>query len=406
MDFINLLGSVWPDGNFWSSIIRLFDVGSYAWTIILFTIVLKLVLSPIDFAQRYFTNKQTRAQAKLQPELEKLKKRYGQNQTLLYQKQNELYQKNNVKPTGSCIVMLVYLGITLAVFLTLWSSLQSIAGFKIKNQYQELQTVYYNSFEKSYYQGYLKDYFDIDIEDLDAFHNLTKEERQQAIENAEGKKSNEIYLSNEVQDNPNLDSDDAKKEYANKVVEDNKKALQELAQIEVANYYPKIKDSFLWIKNIWRPDKATVSEIASYNDYKASAGDSSVSESEYNLVMAKLLNNYNNSNQTNGYYVLSVLVVAVSLLSQLVVRWSSKPKNKNGEKVVMKQPGFTKVLMFIMPITMLIFTLTSSSIFAIYIITNSVMTTLVTPLSTLICNKIEDSKEKKHKDEIKVDYRR
>ncbi len=400
MDFINLLGSVWPDGNFWANIIKLFDVGSYAWTIILFTIVLKLVLSPVDFLQRYFTNKQTRVQAKLQPELEKLKKRYGQNQTLLYQKQNELYKRHNVKPTGSCIVMVVYMGITLSVFLTLWSSLQSIAGFNIKNQYQELQTVYYNSFEKDYIQEYLS------IDDLDAYHQLTAEEKNNAVTNAEKTKIDEIIASDEVQNNTSLTTDEEKKAYAEKVLQDNKASLQEIAQIKVAEYYPEIKDSFLWIKNIWRPDKATVSEIASYNDYKASAGDSSVSEAEYNLVMGKLLKNYNNTNQTNGYYILSIIVVAVSLLSQFVMRWSSKPKNKNGEKVKMQQPGFTKILMFIMPITMLIFTLSSSSIFAIYIITNSIMTTLITPLSTLICNKIEDVREKKHSEEIKVDYRR
>ena len=60
MDFINLLGAVWPEGNFWASLIKFFDVGNYAWTIILFTLVLKLVLSPLDFLQRYYTNKTTR----------------------------------------------------------------------------------------------------------------------------------------------------------------------------------------------------------------------------------------------------------------------------------------------------------------------------------------------------------
>ena len=400
MDFINLLGAVWPDGNFWASVIKLFDVGSYAWTIILFTIVLKLVLSPVDFAQRYFTNKQSRAQAKLQPELEKLKKRYGQNQTLLYQKQNELYQRNNIKPTGSCIIMIVYLGITLAVFLTLWNSMQSIAGFNIKNQYNELQTVFNNSYEADYYKDYLG------IEDLDAFKALSEEEKQNTLNAKEEEKKATILASDEVQNNETLTTDDEKKAFANEIFENDKKGMQEKAQIKVADYYPQIKDSFLWIKSIWRPDKATVSEIANYKDFKASVGNTNVKEADYNLVMGKLLSNYNNTNGTNGYYILSVIVVAVSLLSQFVIRWTSRPKNKNGEKVKTQQPGFTKILMFIMPITMLIFTISSSSIFAIYIITNSLMTTIISPISTLICNKIEDSKEKKHKDEIKVDYRR
>ena len=165
-----MLGSAWPEGNFWAFLIKLFDVGSYAWTIIIFTVVLKLLLSPLDILQRYYTNKTTRAQAKLQPEIEKLKKRYGQNQNLLYQKQNELYQKSGFNMKGSCLVMLVYMVVTLVVFLTLYSSLQSIAGFKIKNQYQELEQTYDSSYNQSYlslnileayhsHMRYLEDYF-------------------------------------------------------------------------------------------------------------------------------------------------------------------------------------------------------------------------------------------------------
>lgn len=392
MDFISMLGSVWPDGNFWASIIKLFDVGSYAWTIILFTIVLKLVLSPIDFAQRYFTNKQTRAQAKLQPELEKLKKRYGQNQNLLYQKQNELYKKNNVKMSGSCIIMIVYMAVTLTVFLTLWNSMQSIAGFKIGKQYEDLQATYNNSFETEYLglDGYLK--IDINSEE---FKQKTDKEKEDFIKAEEQKRIDEIYSG----------EDEEQIKIATDTVNEIKKGCQEKAQLEVANRYMEIKDNWAWIKNIWRPDKATVSEIPDYNAFKGSVGNTSVTEGEYNLVMGELLRN-SEYNKTNGYYILSIIVVCVSLLSQLVIRWVSRPKSKTGEKIKTQQPGFTKIMMFIMPLTMLIFTLNSSAIFAIYIITNSIMTTLITPLTTVICNKIEERLDKKHEEQIKVDYRR
>ena len=69
MDIINLFCSAWPADNFWATLIKLFDVGSYAWTIILFTLVLKLILSPLDFLQRFYTNKTMCAQQKLQPQL-------------------------------------------------------------------------------------------------------------------------------------------------------------------------------------------------------------------------------------------------------------------------------------------------------------------------------------------------
>lgn len=395
MDFINLLGSVWPEGNLWASIIKLFDVGSYAWTIILFTIILKLVLSPIDFGQRFFTNKQARAQAKLQPELEKLKKRYGQNQTLLYQKQNELYKKNNVKMSGSCIIMIVYMAVTLTVFLTLFNSLQSISGFKIKNQYQELQQVYYNSFNADYAEH---------LEILDEYNlATTKEEKLELLTNAETEKYNKILetLTNGTETEEELKE---KQATAKSQVDSDRKIYEEKAQKEVQIKYAEIKDSWLWVKSIWRADKATVKEIPSFKDFESSAGKDITTEAEYNLVMGELLKEENN--KTNGYYILSVIVVLVSLLSQFVIRQVSRPKSKTGETIKTPQPGLAKAMIFIMPITMLIFTLSSSSIFSIYIITNSLTTAIITPIITIICNKIEDKQEEKKKEEIKVDYRR
>lgn len=379
MDFISLLGSAWPEGNFWASLMKFFDVGSYALTVILFTVVLKLVLSPIDFLQRFYTNKTTRMQARLQPEMEKLKKRYGQNQTLLYQKQNELYQKNNVSMKGSCTVMLVYMVVTLTVFLTFFNSLQSISGFKINKQYEELQNTYYSSYETNYYSEYLN------MTDVDAFKAKTPEEQQEelnALKQAliDGGKT-EVEITN----------------YENSVIEQ--------SQIKVVEKYSQIKDSFLWIKNIWRPDSAFVSEIPSFNDFKGVSGNTNVTEAEYNLVMDKLLNNYNNSNQVNGYFILAVIVAAVSFLSQWLTKKLSQPKAKRGE-VVVQQPGSAKVLTMILPIIMFIFAMTSNSVFSLYMITNTAITTALTPVITSISNRIEDKKEQQRKEAIKVDYRR
>ncbi len=379
MDFISLLGSAWPEGNFWASLMKFFDVGSYALTVILFTVVLKLVLSPIDFLQRFYTNKTTRMQARLQPEMEKLKKRYGQNQTLLYQKQNELYQKNNVSMKGSCTVMLVYMVVTLTVFLTFFNSLQSISGFKISKQYEELQNTYYSSYETNYYSEYLN------MPDVDAFKAKTAEEQEAEL----------TALKQALIDGGKTEAEITN--YENSVIEQ--------SQIKVVEKYSQIKDSFLWIKNIWRPDSAFVSEIPSFNDFKGVSGNTNVTEAEYNLVMGKLLNNYNNSNQVNGYFILAVIVAAVSFLSQWLTKKLSQPKAKRGE-IVVQQPGSAKVLTMILPIIMFIFAMTSNSVFSLYMITNTAITTALTPVITSISNRIEDKKEQQRKEAIKVDYRR
>lgn len=373
MDIIGLIGSAWPADNFWATLIQLFDVGNYAWTIILFTLVLKLVFSPLDFLQRFYTNKTMRAQAKLQPQIEKLQRQYGQNQNLLYQKQNELYKKSGFSMKGSCIVMIVYLVVTLVVFLTLYTSIQYIAGFKIKNQFNDLQATYTQNYETEYFS-----YLGVDLDEYNALE--TQEEKDNYI----------LALEEEIGNQEE--------------VEINKEQAISNAQSAVVDRYLEIKDSWLWIKNIWIADKATSTEILQYDSYISLTGDNSVSEEDYNLVIQKLLNGEKGTNGVNGYYILSILVVAVSFLSQFISRKVSQPKNINTEQ--QKQPAMTKIMMFLLPIIMLIFTLNSSAIFSIYILVNSLISTALIPIISLICNAIENKNEKKKQEQNRVDYRR
>jgi len=375
MDFISLLSSAtqsWPNG-FWESIIKFFDfIGNYAWTIIIFTICLKFLLSPLDFLQRYFTNKTTRAQAKLAPQLEKLKKQYGQNQNLLYQKQNELYKKSGTSMKGSCVVMIVYMALTLTIFMTLWQAMGNIASFKIKAQYNDLQATYYQTFDQDYYVDYLG-------ADL----------------------SSEDYLNNKETYILALETDKASAigETGTEEVAAQKALVIDNAQNAVFIRYDEIKDDWLWIKNIWRSDTSTSTAILNYADF--SGYDKTVSESTYNLVMKDLLNDTTGVNGVNGYYILSFIVLCSTFFSQWLTK---KMSQRKGQEQQSKGP--MKALMFILPVIMVIFTLSSSAIFAIYIITNSITTTLIMPFSIKISNKIEDKIEKQKAQKVKVDYRR
>lgn len=376
MTLLSSVTSQWPSG-FWPSLIKIFEVGSYAWTIILFTVVLKLVLSPMDFLQRLFTNRQARAQAKLQPQLEKIKRQYGQNQTLLYQKQNELMAKSGVNMKASCITMLVYMVLTLTIFITLFNSMRGIAGFKIQNQFNDLRETY----AVTYNGGYLKDYLNMTDEEVAALYSKSGDERKEFLLTFENAKVTTDLTLEQVQ---------AKGE-----------EIKAQAQDNVATRYEEIKDSWLWIKNIWIADKATAPEIQSYSAYVSSTGDKTVFEEDYNNVMDKL---QSVDKSVNGYYILSILVVAVTFLSQWLNKKLSSPKDKSGNTV--KQPGAGKFLMIILPFTMLLFTLNSSAIFSIYIITNSIISTALSPVITILCNKIEDKREQEKIEVIKPDYMR
>ncbi len=376
MTLLSSVTSQWPSG-FWPSLIKIFEVGSYAWTIILFTVVLKLVLSPMDFLQRLFTNRQARAQAKLQPQLEKIKRQYGQNQTLLYQKQNELMAKSGVNMKASCITMLVYMVLTLTIFITLFNSMRGIAGFKIQNQFNDLRETY----AVTYDGGYLKDYLNMTDEEVAELYSKSGDERKEFLLTFENAKVTTDLTLEQVQ---------AKGE-----------EIKAQAQDNVSARYEEIKDSWLWIKNIWIADKASAAEIQSYSAYVSSTGDKTVFEEDYNNVMGKL---QSVDKSVNGYYILSILVVAVTFLSQWLNKKLSSPKDKSGNTV--KQPSAGKFLMIILPFTMLLFTLNSSAIFSIYIITNSIISTALSPVITILCNKIEDKREREKIEVIKPDYMR
>ena len=400
MDIINLLCSAWPQNNFWATLIKIFDVGSYAWTIILFTLVLKLVLTPLDFFQRYSTNKTTRAQAKLKPQLDKLQKQYGQNQTLLYQKQNELYKKSGFSMKGSCIVMLIYMVATLTIFLTLYNSIQYIAGFKIKTQFNTLQDTYYSSYNPNY-----NTYYGIDEKDLNSLES--QEEKDAYISSKLSLKEESIKSQLDMTDEmfSGLTGDALQtkiKEEIDKKIDEELTPYKETAQGLVVEKYLEIKDSWLWIKNIWIADKPTVNEILTYNSYKSSTGDESVTQEEYETIMAKLLNGDEKLNGVNGYYILSILVVLVSLLSQFISRKMMQPKGAPAQN----QGTMAKVMMFFMPIVMLLFTLRSSSIFSIYILANSFISTLLMPLTTKLCNSIAEKQDKQEEIKTKADYSR
>lgn len=90
---------------------------SLGFAIILFTIVIKLVLTPLAFKQQ----RSTYAMAKLQPEMEKIKKKYAGKKDLESQQKmslelQKLQKDNNVSMFGGCLPSLIQLPILYALF--------------------------------------------------------------------------------------------------------------------------------------------------------------------------------------------------------------------------------------------------------------------------------------------------
>ena len=87
-------------------------VGSWGWSMVVFTIMIRLVLTPLDVKSRASMRKTT----KLQPQMAALQKKYANDKEKLNQKTAELYKKEHVNPLSSCLPLLLTWPILIAVF--------------------------------------------------------------------------------------------------------------------------------------------------------------------------------------------------------------------------------------------------------------------------------------------------
>ena len=87
-------------------------IGNYGWSIVVFTIIIKLLLLPLDLKSR----KSMRHMSDLQPQISKLQKKYANDKEKLNQKTAELYRKEHINPLSGCLPMLLSFPILIAMF--------------------------------------------------------------------------------------------------------------------------------------------------------------------------------------------------------------------------------------------------------------------------------------------------
>ena len=107
-------------------------VQNYGWSIVVFTILIKLVLFPLDFKSR----KSMRRMQSFQPELSKLQKKYANDKEKLNQKTSELYRREKINPMAGCVPMLLSMPILFAMF----GAMRLIANMELANQAFDLIT--------------------------------------------------------------------------------------------------------------------------------------------------------------------------------------------------------------------------------------------------------------------------
>ena len=120
---------------------------NYGLAIILFTVFIKLVTIPLSLKQQR-SMKETQ---EIQPILEKLQKKYQNNQEKLAQEMQKLYEERKINPFGGCLLLLIQIPIIYSMFFAIAQPVkfmypeiktpaveQSIAAYSDKGTYKEL----------------------------------------------------------------------------------------------------------------------------------------------------------------------------------------------------------------------------------------------------------------------------
>ena len=397
--------------DMWSPIINLFSfIPSYGFMIIVFTICLKIILSPLDFWQKKVSRSSTLKQQKLQPEIAKIQKRYANNTQMINQKTMELYKREGYNVVGSCLSMLLNLAITLFIFITLFLGLIGISQNKTYNQYLELETAYNTTFNQEMREQYnltaTDDNSDITNQMTLLISNRSEEARLALIEEGIAEPSAE-----------EIEARARELVYTNDIA-----AIVENAQNSASARYEEIKDNWLWVDNIWRPD-TYVSGFPAFNDFvnisnlKAQLNGDQARYNEiqqnFDTITAKIQSTYSS---WNGYFILVILAGVVTFLSMTVTQMiTTNKKDKNKQQVIQNNQqlqqqnqmnGATKIMKWVMPIIMIIFTISYSAAFALYIVMNSLMSFIISIISLKIIEKLEKNKKNKDDKVKKVSYSR
>ena len=95
-------------------------VGNWGWSIILLTVLIKLIFFPLS-ATSYRSMANMRRVA---PKLQSLKEQYGDDRQKMSQAMMELYKKEKINPLGGCLPILVQMPVFIALYWTLMESVE------------------------------------------------------------------------------------------------------------------------------------------------------------------------------------------------------------------------------------------------------------------------------------------
>lgn len=429
MAILNIFSAAVPPTDFWCLIIlNVFSfVANYGWRIVLFTLCLKLILSPIDIFQRYKARKNQLITIKLKPQMEKLQKIYAGDQQVLARKQMELNKKAGLSYFSSCLPAIL----TLVIFITLFMfGLQPVSQYQNFSEYEQLNAKYHEFYNDEALQS---EYDIVSAEKWDELHAETvaktddiRNEQTGLMKESFGKAAYDAVVSVAGEDkkddpavkaqaekakNDALEAFDAAEHaeeieaaVADQIERRTKFAVEEIAKNNVKNiarqevfsyYESDVRTGFLWIKNIWNADvlwTAPINDAATFRKNIGDYGNFSKGKSgfetaeqlaamlnEYDDVMGALLEN-SEYNRNNGYCILPIVTILLSVAMQVL---SFRQQKESGQMNAQTESQ-SKMMMFVMPVMMAWFAFSYTAAFAVYLVMNYIVSMVITLIGNFV----------------------
>lgn len=333
--------------------------GSFGWTVVVFTIILRLILSPLDIWQKVIGRKNGKAMERMRPQLEALQAKYGDDKQRLQQEQMALYKKEKYSTMGMCLPTII----TMVVFFVVFAGFRQMVGYQFAKDYRASL----NTFNES---------INMQIEDA-------------GYTDLDGNGALDVY------DVPNEDAAFLA-------------TALDKAQTDVLNAYnseeQKGMRKWLWIHNIFVGDNwsKAVPDFTTVTGQKgwATSRLTGITKDEYERVMAKVLNNkdaggYGKNGSWNGLLILPVLSIVLSFLSTKLLSGSQgQPPTPPSGDAAAAQGQSMKAMQWVMPVMMGVFGLLYSGAFALYMFTSSLTAILFSLVFNIIGKLIDKSRSK------------
>lgn len=371
--------------NFIAKFIALLNgaIKNYGLTVILFTVILKVLTFPLDVWQRVLAKKNAVITKELGPLMANIDKQFPNDKQAQAAEKQKVMKKMGYSPASSCLPLIV----TLVVFSIMFSGLNSYSAYVNVENYVKLEAEYIET-----YNG--------------------------VIENADADADAAVVMA----------------------------TAEEEAQKAVGIYFKEeVQESFLWINNIWRPDtwetlmveaeafqsggsglKAITNipaaaqpfegryedireGVLEYNPgyfakYEKDADGNVVLDADGNKVLAKDSDGNLVNSGWNGLILMPVLAMGIMFLSSWI---SQKQNNPGGANKNDPSQQSAKMMMFMMPIMFGIFGFFYTAAFSVYLVSNSFISIIVNLVTTpWINNLAQKSLSKKKVIEQKASYKR